>query len=673
MATTTANKETPPSFVIKGLNQILTRWLRRPGRETLVQANGAWIGGAALWWAIHYFLAPVFTGGEPRPMDFTTIQQGICQVLGASLVMYWFWSRVPWVAWSPARSIFGCAMLVIFGDALSVIASEVTQAFWASDIMERPAVQQLKAWWPAIMVLALNVYLASKARLRLKTTTPPVGGGLQWQLLLLPVLVGAVHWTVAAILTDPQSGGWLWIVLSFGFWISVFSPLILWAVWRQILHRDRDTLLAVFWASILLGACDLIMALVYWVVPDPYLPANFGQWWLGVGIVTILLSNLILLGKAWPKLAVLERSHPMGMAVMVILALALVVVGHHAGTDRIVHPRQFSWVAWLLWKGVMGEVAWLSLTWLGWTMVTKNAVRPAMHILAASVGIMSGYLLAYVLWRWGGLEGRDAFVDYWYYWSYWPAVVIWTVNLRLLKKGLERIVSPRRLGLTLPRLFRQHPVMNALISSLAVMAVSTTVMLAALHIWLPRAGISDWTLSLARDFLVADSLGRDFDFLTEKPAWQGKRLKDLLEHVELANRQRGAFYPRLEDSFYQSFVLSPAIDNSPISEWGWRRELWEAFQPQVGHEKDPTETARIVVHLLRQRVGINPACHFRVGVETIWRQQMTDSLGFERIYVAALRSVGIAARLSEHNQAEFWSGTQWQPAPHPVILRIDPS
>ncbi|MCC6819121.1 MAG: hypothetical protein IT579_00170, partial [Verrucomicrobia subdivision 3 bacterium] len=74
-----------------------------------------------------------------------------------------------------------------------------------------------------------------------------------------------------------------------------------------------------------------------------------------------------------------------------------------------------------------------------------------------------------------------------------------------------------------------------------------------------------------------------------------------------------------------------------------------------------------VVRYLRERVGIDPAYSYRVGVETIWTQQMTDEIGFERIYVAALRSVGIAARLNAGQRAELWAGNNWHEAPRPIV------
>lgn len=123
----------------------------------------------------------------------------------------------------------------------------------------------------------------------------------------------------------------------------------------------------------------------------------------------------------------------------------------------------------------------------------------------------------------------------------------------------------------------------------------------------------------------------------------------------------------MNETIYQEFVLSPVVDRLPLSELDWRRTLWENFYPRVRRERDPALAAQAVVRYLRERVGIDPAYSYRVGVETIWTQQMTDENGFERIYVAALRSVGIAARLNAEQRAELWSGNAWHEAARPII------
>ena len=54
-------------------------------------------------------------------------------------------------------------------------------------------------------------------------------------------------------------------------------------------------------------------------------------------------------------------------------------------------------------------------------------------------------------------------------------------------------------------------------------------------------------------------------------------------------------------------------------------------------------------------------------VATIWLRQITDETGFQIIYVAALRSVGVPARLNSQGRAEFYDGTGWKAAPAPAI------
>ena len=51
------------------------------------------------------------------------------------------------------------------------------------------------------------------------------------------------------------------------------------------------------------------------------------------------------------------------------------------------------------------------------------------------------------------------------------------------------------------------------------------------------------------------------------------------------------------------------------------------------------------------------------SISEIWRQQTAGDAEFERIYVAALRSVGIPSRLDAKTRAEFWNGAEWKLAP----------
>jgi len=255
----------------------------------------------------------------------------------------------------------------------------------------------------------------------------------------------------------------------------------------------------------------------------------------------------------------------------------------------------------------------------------------------------------------------------------------------------------------------------------SVILVTAAMAQTCIHVITPRLVVSDTTLRIAREWLLAPKWKEDFETLAAKPFWRGQRLKTLLTHVELSNY---CVYElinwKVDKAIYDDYVLSPVIDvasgilphvegghpaarnmdtNSPAmsfhptsrfrragrtgstsggtpdattdSELNWRRPLWEFFYPRIRKENSPEEAAEIVVRSLRERVTIistdRMAAHSPSGIETIWKNQITDEKGFERIYVATLRSVGVGARLNFQGNAEFWTGSEWKRAPRPLI------
>lgn len=120
---------------------------------------------------------------------------------------------------------------------------------------------------------------------------------------------------------------------------------------------------------------------------------------------------------------------------------------------------------------------------------------------------------------------------------------------------------------------------------------------------------------------------------------------------------------------YQDFVLSPVIAGDTNEQLDWRRPLWEEFYLRTRHESSPEDAAKIVMKHLRERVTIATLPNPPQDVPDIWLRQTTDEPGFEIIYVAALRSVGVPARLDSNNHAEFWDGNKWQTAPAPSVMK----
>jgi len=208
---------------------------------------------------------------------------------------------------------------------------------------------------------------------------------------------------------------------------------------------------------------------------------------------------------------------------------------------------------------------------------------------------------------------------------------------------------------------------------LAILALGQT----ALHLFPPQMEVSPATLQIARDHLVPAQRKQDFEVLAGLPIWKGQKLGTLLTQVELANYTvRELVNWKLDDAIYREFVLSPVIDPKLDTGLDWRRPLWEFFYPRIRREQTTEAAAQIVVRGLRERITIWPrdirlvtstaTRNFRL-VTSIWEQHITDAEGFELIYVAALRSVGVPARLDSRRQAEFWDTGQWQPVPRPPL------
>ena len=202
---------------------------------------------------------------------------------------------------------------------------------------------------------------------------------------------------------------------------------------------------------------------------------------------------------------------------------------------------------------------------------------------------------------------------------------------------------------------------------LAAVLAAAAVAQTALHLVPPWLPVSERMLGIARKHLVSPKQQVDFAFLAAKPFWPGKRLKILLEHVELANYNRELINWKLDEQMYQQFVLSPEIDPVADGDLDWRRPLWENFYPRIRKEQGPEAAAEIVVRFLRERVTIADGSGLPAAVAETWQRQITNERGFEAIYVAAMRSVGIPARLGARNRAELFAEGKWQLAPRPLV------
>ena len=81
----------------------------------------------------------------------------------------------------------------------------------------------------------------------------------------------------------------------------------------------------------------------------------------------------------------------------------------------------------------------------------------------------------------------------------------------------------------------------------------------------------------------------------------------------------------------------------------------------VRKENDPTGAAQIVLKFLRQRIATVPAGP--ATIDEMWRAKQADEKGLQSLEVAAFRSVGVPARLTESGRAELFSEGKWQDCP----------
>jgi len=250
-------------------------------------------------------------------------------------------------------------------------------------------------------------------------------------------------------------------------------------------------------------------------------------------------------------------------------------------------------------------------------------------------------------------------------WLFWTPALLWAALCLWLCLSRKRVVGQASRLPPGPRapLRWWELGLRWLAGILAAAALAQT----ALHLVPPRLPISERTLAIARKHLVAPKERSDFEFLAAKPFWPGKRLKILLEHVELANYSRELINWKLDEQMYQQFVLSPEIDPTADGDLNWRRPLWESFYPRIRKEQGPEAAAQIVVGFLRERVTIAKGNALPSAVAEIWQRQIASERGFAAVYVAALRAVGVPARLGRRGQAELWSGMEWVAAPQPLL------
>lgn len=196
----------------------------------------------------------------------------------------------------------------------------------------------------------------------------------------------------------------------------------------------------------------------------------------------------------------------------------------------------------------------------------------------------------------------------------------------------------------------------------ALFAVGQTVT----YLTLARSTASPENLARAERRLLRPGLHTDWEWLVKSGQSAGTTVSEWLDTVELANLQRRQFYEAVPENLFRDHILSPQIGPDRVLAGALRRELWRHFAPRVRKEADIAAAAVIVVRELRIRVTPQAGR----SAETLllsWQRGAAQPAVWEALYVATLRSAGIAARVGESGRAEIWLSSDWRAAPRPLV------
>jgi hypothetical protein len=341
--------------------------------------------------------------------------------------------------------------------------------------------------------------------------------------------------------------------------------------------------------------------------------------------------------------------------VLAIIAAVMFSI-HYVFGEYVSYPMTKFWAESVFWEIIPYYLFLPICHWLAWSFIANRRLDFPKTIISASIILCLGDLLWYVFaLNWMAFE-HPLPTDYWWLWTHWIWVVLAAMNFANYWRCFNKIFKDL---IKLVNLRNRNEKPIAWLHLIAYLCTFIAILFTLIHVATPRMKVNKYSNYCARRFIIRKGLEKDFDYLINNLRIKQWTIGVVVSHIDLANLQKRHFYDELETTTFQKFLLSPQIDETPVGEYNWRRTFWESFYPLVHQVHDPIIADEMIVHSLRQRVGIDSSFCYKLGVETIWIQGMTDEIGFQRILVAALRSIGIAARLNLEHKAEFWTGREW--------------
>ena len=213
---------------------------------------------------------------------------------------------------------------------------------------------------------------------------------------------------------------------------------------------------------------------------------------------------------------------------------------------------------------------------------------------------------------------------------------------------------------------------NRVLLAVSALACAFAMVNSALHLALPLWPATPRTINWAERSIVRPELKESFRWLATQleriPATAHRgaapQLRTLLEHAELAALQRDVTDWTVTEDLWREWILSPWIEG-PQDDMQWRRMLWQHFHPRVRRESNPAAAVEIVARQLALRLQVRDGAPVGDTIREMWAQGTTDQEGFDRLYMATLRSVGVPTRVGDNGRPEFHNGEKWRAAPRP--------
>lgn len=201
----------------------------------------------------------------------------------------------------------------------------------------------------------------------------------------------------------------------------------------------------------------------------------------------------------------------------------------------------------------------------------------------------------------------------------------------------------------------------AIVTALSALAQTTA------NLALMRSEPTSANLAKAERRLLNPAEAQDWQWLLKSGLSAGVTVSEWLDTVGLANLQRRQFYGALPEGLFRDHVLSPQLMPGQTLTGGLRRELWRHFAPRVRKETDIALAAVIIARELRTRVTPQATADADANALLVaWQRGEAHPLEWESLFIAALRSAGIAARVGEAARTEIWLESAWQAAPRPL-------